>query len=220
MRALSSADYVFLASSSPICTNSSVSSSVAQCTARLASLLTAVIQACTMFISECIHNCARYPYSFTHRYMDLTAAQIGYFNEQVGLSAASFGVASDDVTTVGNALNSVFNVRCPMNATVVPAAGPQAQSICTDSTCPLAANASTTCPAPAAMPFDANDTLAEGQGIPMSSSAAAASSSSSAGSSASSKPSSSTAWALDFPVLNALGLVALVIGAVACGLLL
>lgn len=39
-------------------------------------------------------------------------AQNGYFVEQVGLAAASFGVSAEDVTAVGSALLSYFNVRC------------------------------------------------------------------------------------------------------------
>lgn len=73
--------------------------------------------------------------------MDLSAAEVGYFITQVANSAASFGVAKDDLTVVGNALNSFFGVRCAAPVTVVKSQGPQLQAICIDSTCPLAPNA-------------------------------------------------------------------------------
>jgi hypothetical protein len=66
--------------------------------------------------------------------MDLSAAEVGYFITQVANSAASFGVAKDDLTIVGNALSSFFGVRCSAPVTVVKAQG-------IDSTCPLAPNA-------------------------------------------------------------------------------
>lgn len=94
-----------------------------------------------------------------HRFMDLSAAEVGYFIEQVALAATSFGVSSDDVATVGKALNSIFNVRCAPPTTVIPAQGAQLQSICEDDTCPLAPMA--TCAAyPATMkPMKANSTM-------------------------------------------------------------
>ncbi|KAG9640190.1 hypothetical protein KCU64_g13058, partial [Aureobasidium melanogenum] len=73
-----------------------------------------------------------------HRFMDLSAAEVGYFIEQVALAASSFGVSQDDIATVGKALNSIFNVRCAPPTTVIPAQGAQLQSICQDETCPLA----------------------------------------------------------------------------------
>ena len=76
-----------------------------------------------------------------HRFMDLSAAEVGYFITQVADSAASFGVAKADLTVVGNALNGLFGMRCSAPATAVKAQGPQLQAICIDSTCPLAPNA-------------------------------------------------------------------------------
>ena len=73
--------------------------------------------------------------------MDLSYAEVGYFITQVANSAASFGVAKDDLTVVGNALTSLFGVRCSAPTTIVSARGPQLQAICIDSTCPLAPNA-------------------------------------------------------------------------------
>jgi hypothetical protein len=74
--------------------------------------------------------------------MDLSYAEVGYFITQVALSAASFGVAKSDLEIVGTALGSIFDVRCAPPTIVIPAQGPQLQSICIDSTCPLAVNAS------------------------------------------------------------------------------
>ncbi|TVY68884.1 hypothetical protein LSUE1_G008072 [Lachnellula suecica] len=75
-----------------------------------------------------------------HEFMDLSYAEVTYFIEQVGLSAASFGVTADDVTAVGEALEMYFDVRCGPETTIIPSQGAQLQSICIDSTCPLAAN--------------------------------------------------------------------------------
>lgn len=66
----------------------------------------------------------------THKYMGLGAFEFGYFIEQVGLAAASFGVADADVTAVGMALNSLFGYKCAPAATVVPAQGDALQAIC------------------------------------------------------------------------------------------
>lgn len=65
-----------------------------------------------------------------HKYMGLGAAELGYFIEQVGLSAASFGVADADVTAVGVALNSLFGYKCAAATTVVPSQGDALQAIC------------------------------------------------------------------------------------------
>lgn len=74
-----------------------------------------------------------------HKFMDLGKPEMDYFVTQVGLAAASFGVAKDDITTVAEALNSIFNVACGPPTTVIKAQGPQLQSICIDqATCPKA----------------------------------------------------------------------------------
>lgn len=64
-----------------------------------------------------------------------------YFIEQVGLAAASFGVATADVEVVGTALMSLFGYRCAPPVTVIPAQGPQLDSICVAENCPIAPNA-------------------------------------------------------------------------------
>ncbi|KAI0019794.1 hypothetical protein F4780DRAFT_405044 [Xylariomycetidae sp. FL0641] len=76
-----------------------------------------------------------------HKFMDLDAAEFGYFVQQVGLAAASFGVADADVKAVGAALNTLFGYRCAPPATAVKAQGPQLQSICVAEDCPLAHDA-------------------------------------------------------------------------------
>jgi len=75
-----------------------------------------------------------------HKFMDLGYAEVSYFVEQVGMSAASFGVTSEDVMTVGEALMGAFGYRCEPAITIVKAQGAQLQSICVDSTCPLSPN--------------------------------------------------------------------------------
>lgn len=110
--------------------------------------------------------------------MVLDPYQMGYFIEQVGLSAASFGVAKSDITAVAHALESLFDYRCAPKTTVIPANGPQYQSICTAKNCPLAVNS--TCAAQPAQlqPLVANKTLAMGQGRMPSGSASASTSAS------------------------------------------
>lgn len=117
--------------------------------------------------------------------MVLDPHQMGYFIEQVGLSAASFGVAKSDITAVATALENLFDYRCAPKTTVIPAQGPQYQSICTAKSCPLAMNA--TCAAQPAMPQPcmANKKLGMGQGRMCGSSSSSASPSSSASASAS-----------------------------------
>lgn len=70
-----------------------------------------------------------------HKYMALGVYEVAYFIEQVGLSAASFGVATEDVTAVGMALNSLFGYRCAPPTTVIKEQGPQLQAICIEVSC-------------------------------------------------------------------------------------
>lgn len=91
--------------------------------------------------------------------MDLSYAEVTYFIDQVALSAMSFGVAKDDLTVVGTALTTLFGYRCGPPTTVVPAQGAQLQSICIDSTCPVAANATCSSYETAMKPAFANGTL-------------------------------------------------------------
>lgn len=75
------------------------------------------------------------------RFMALSNAEITYFITQVGMSAASFGVADSDVTAVGTALKTLFGYRCAPPTTVVPSQGAQLQSICVAESCPVSPNA-------------------------------------------------------------------------------
>ncbi|MCJ1363320.1 hypothetical protein MMC16_002427 [Acarospora aff. strigata] len=99
-----------------------------------------------------------------HKFMSLDQYQVGYFIQQVGLSAASFGVATEDVNAVGMALTKLFDYKCASPTTAIPQQGPQLQAVCIADTCPLSENA--TCPAysPVVKPFAANATLAMGEG--------------------------------------------------------
>ena len=127
--------------------------------------------------------------------MVLDPFQMGYFITQVGLSAASFGVASSDIEAVAMALASLFNYRCAPKTTVIKAQGPQFQSICTDEACPLAVN-STCADQPTQLePLVANETLADGEGRMGTASASMSGSSTSPTSSASGSSASSTSSA-------------------------
>ena len=66
-----------------------------------------------------------------HKYMALDAYEVQYFIEQVGLSAASFGVAQADIETVGHALQSAFGFRCAPKSQPLPGKKKSLQSICT-----------------------------------------------------------------------------------------
>ena len=67
-----------------------------------------------------------------HKFMALDAAEVGYFIQQVGLSAASFGVSSSDVAAVGSALMGAFGYRCEPPASIPSFEPPALQSICTE----------------------------------------------------------------------------------------
>jgi len=84
-----------------------------------------------------------------HKFMDLNPYQLTYFITQVGLSAASFGVTSEDATAVGMALNKAFGSRCSPAAAIPATASPATQAICQDETCPLAENATCAAYSPA-----------------------------------------------------------------------
>ncbi|KAI0478463.1 hypothetical protein GGR56DRAFT_323139 [Xylariaceae sp. FL0804] len=94
-----------------------------------------------------------------HKFMDLDAYEFGYFVEQVGLAAASFGVADADVEAVAEALNGLFGYRCAPPATAIKAQGPQLQSICIADDCPVAPNAVCGSYASAVMPMSASSTV-------------------------------------------------------------
>ena len=96
--------------------------------------------------------------------MDLDQDQVGYFITQVTLSAASFGVSPADVGLAGLSLSEIFGYRCSSPRTVLPAQGPQLQSICIADNCPLDPNATCSSYDPAFEPAVVNATLAMGEG--------------------------------------------------------
>lgn len=71
-----------------------------------------------------------------HKFMDLSAAEMGYFITQVGLSAASFGVSQADATAVGMALSSLFDAKCIAAAPLTPNSTADLQAICLGDGCP------------------------------------------------------------------------------------
>ena len=73
--------------------------------------------------------------------MDLDSAQVTYFVNQVGLAAASFGVAKEDITAAADAINSLFNVKCAAPMAVLKDAKAELQSICVADDCMQAKNA-------------------------------------------------------------------------------
>jgi hypothetical protein len=88
--------------------------------------------------------------------MGLDVNEVGYFIHQVGLSAESFGVPTEDVTMVGNALNMAFGYKCAPEVALLPNATAELQAICIADDCPTAANA--TCAAYAAVSEPASAT--------------------------------------------------------------
>ncbi|KAI1077258.1 hypothetical protein F5B20DRAFT_583502 [Whalleya microplaca] len=94
-----------------------------------------------------------------HKFMDLDSAEVGYFINQVALAAASFGVAQDDISAVGTALTSLFDVRCAPPTTAIMAQGPQLQSICIAEDCPLAPNSTCSSYEPAVEPVSASSSM-------------------------------------------------------------
>ena len=69
--------------------------------------------------------------------MALSEDDIAYFITQVGNSALSFGVTSEDATAVGDALTKLFNYRCIAPEVVIPDQGTELNSICLAESCPL-----------------------------------------------------------------------------------
>lgn len=79
--------------------------------------------------------------SAVHRYMNLDLDEVTYFIEQVGAAATSFGVTTEDVTSIANTLATTFNVRCAPPSKI-PASADEAasQSVCVAANCPQAPN--------------------------------------------------------------------------------
>lgn len=96
--------------------------------------------------------------------MNLGPEELGYFITQVGLSAASFGVAEGDVTAVGESLNKAFGYRCAPAAVVVPSQKAQPQSICQAKECPLSPKDTCSAYEESVEALVENATLAMGEG--------------------------------------------------------
>ena len=67
-----------------------------------------------------------------HKFMALDAYEVQYFIEQVGLSAASFGVADADIEYVGRVLQEFFGFKCAPAVDIIPGKSEELQSICTE----------------------------------------------------------------------------------------
>ncbi|KAI1151574.1 hypothetical protein F4825DRAFT_352687 [Nemania diffusa] len=76
-----------------------------------------------------------------HKYMDLNAAELGYFIEQAVKGLVSFGFSDADAQFVNATLTGKFDSRCAPAEPIIPAsAGPQLQAICVAPDCALSAN--------------------------------------------------------------------------------
>ena len=75
----------------------------------------------------------------THKFMKLTHYEVDYFIGQVGLAAKSFGVSNEDISSVANSLDTVFNQRCS-KPTVISNNIYGLQSMCNGEDCPLSAD--------------------------------------------------------------------------------
>jgi uncharacterized membrane protein YgcG len=149
--------------------------------------------------------------SDVHRFMNIDAAEEGYFIQEVGLSATSFGVSTADATTVGNALTGLFSKRCAPPAALPGSTMKYSQSVCVASDCPLAANSNCT-----------SSTMNYGNGTngvePQSASSTSGSSSSGSSGSSGSGSSGGSDGASSI-IINAVGVLALgAAGLVAIGL--
>ncbi|KAF7560417.1 hypothetical protein G7046_g3737 [Stylonectria norvegica] len=99
-----------------------------------------------------------------HKFMNLNYAETTYFIQQVGMAAASFGVATDDITAVATALAGLFDVKCAPATTAIKAQGDQLQSICIAEDCPLAPNSTCAKYDAAVAPKNASDSTASASG--------------------------------------------------------
>jgi len=96
--------------------------------------------------------------------MNLNTAQVGYFIQQVGLAAASFGVSDGDIKLVATALGETFALSCSPPRTVIHSQGPQLQSICQANDCHKSSNATCDAYGQSEDPEVANATFAMGEG--------------------------------------------------------
>ncbi|KAI1119776.1 hypothetical protein F5Y10DRAFT_283795 [Nemania abortiva] len=95
-----------------------------------------------------------------HKYMDLNAAEMGYFIEQAVKGLISFGFSDPDAQFVNATLAGKFDKRCPPAEAIIPAsAGPQLQAICVAPDCALSANDTCSVYGDVTAPAVANATL-------------------------------------------------------------
>lgn len=125
--------------------------------------------------------------------MDLDEHEVGYFINQVGLAATSFGVTTEDATAVGTTLNKIFGVRCAPPTVVIPKEEAQLQSICVANTCPLSPGDTCAAYQPTFEPAVANSTLVGNTTTSTASTTASKSSGAPTGSSTSTSSSSGAA---------------------------
>ncbi|KAI1189119.1 hypothetical protein F5B17DRAFT_392497 [Nemania serpens] len=95
-----------------------------------------------------------------HKYMDLNAAELGYFIEQAVKGLISFGFSDADAQFVNATLSGKFNERCAPAEPIIPAsAGPQLQAICVAPDCALSPNDTCSAYGDITAPAVANATL-------------------------------------------------------------
>lgn len=118
----------------------------------------AVLLGCSEYGSKIVPYAGDTSMYEVHKYMALGEAEVGYFIDQVGLAAASFGVAESDVQEVGQALNSAFGYRCSPPTSIPPTATAELQAICIESDCPISPNSTCAAYASVVQPMSANST--------------------------------------------------------------
>ena len=76
-----------------------------------------------------------------HKFMNLNTSDIGYFIQEVGYAALSFGVDPNDLVPVAQTLGDLFGQRCTPPISVLGGSVPaELQSICIDPGCATAPN--------------------------------------------------------------------------------
>jgi hypothetical protein len=153
-----------------------------------------------------------------HKFMDLGMDELGYFIEQIGLAALSFGVDPSDLTPVAQALGTLFGQRCAPPVSILGGSVPaELQAICLDETCSLAVNVTCGSYGPSVSPGSCNATLSHPTGGTNGTKPCPTSGSSGSGSgSGSAKPSS----VVNGAATNALSIGAEVLAAVVLGFIL
>jgi hypothetical protein len=73
-----------------------------------------------------------------HKFMDLNFAQNKHFIDQHVVAAESLGFSTADTKIFSDNLYNIFGVRCGGPTSVIKTQGPQLQSTCLTSDCPVA----------------------------------------------------------------------------------